>query len=96
MNKQLRGNLLPFEKTNGKNWILSFLMIFMALLSIEVNAQNVKITGSVIGEVDKYPIIGANVLVKGTTIGTTTDIDKLYGKPTEITKLTWKISLYII
>ena len=34
-----------------------------------------KITGSVISEEDNQPVVGASVLVKGTTVGTTTDID---------------------
>ena len=38
-------------------------------------AQNKTITGRVISEEDGEPIIGATVLVTGTTTGTTTDID---------------------
>ncbi len=46
------------------------------LLSHILFAQNsVKIAGVVIGEEDKLPVIGANVLVKGTGQGTITDLD---------------------
>ena len=34
-----------------------------------------KITGSVISEEDNQPVLGASILIKGTTIGTTTDMD---------------------
>lgn len=47
----------------------------MAFISVQVYAQDVKVSGTVIAEADKFPIIGANIVVKGTTIGTVTDID---------------------
>lgn len=75
MNRQLRGNLPPNEKANGKNRFLSLLLLFMAFISVQVYAQDVKVSGTVIAEADKFPIIGANIVVKGTTIGTVTDID---------------------
>ena len=75
MNRQLRGNLPPNEKANGKSRFLSLLLFFMAFISVQVYAQNVKVSGTVIADADKFPIIGANVLVKGTTIGTITDVD---------------------
>ena len=34
-----------------------------------------KVTGVIISEEDNQPVVGASVLVKGTSIGTTTDID---------------------
>ena len=40
-----------------------------------VNAQISKVTGNVTSEEDGLPVVGASVLVKGTTIGTVTDID---------------------
>lgn len=45
-------------------------------------AQNLKtVTGVVIGAEDNEPIIGASVLVKGTTIGTVTDMDGRFKIP---------------
>lgn len=38
-------------------------------------AQNVKVSGSVVSATDGEPLIGATVMVKGTTTGTATDID---------------------
>ena len=40
-----------------------------------VTAQNQKVTGVVIWEEDGQPVVGASILVKGTTIGTISDID---------------------
>lgn len=54
------------------------LMLLMACLIIGiglVNAQISKVTGNVTSEEDGLPVVGASVLVKGTTIGTVTDID---------------------
>ena len=38
-------------------------------------AQQMKVTGVVINEDDGEPVIGASIVVKGTTIGTITDLD---------------------
>ncbi len=40
-----------------------------------VTAQNLKVTGVVISEEDGQPVVGASILVKGTTVGTISDID---------------------
>lgn len=40
-----------------------------------VTAQTQTVTGTVISEEDGQPVVGASVLVKGTTLGTITDID---------------------
>ena len=40
-----------------------------------VNAQISKVTGKVTSSEDGLPVVGASVLVKGTTVGTVTDID---------------------
>lgn len=76
MSRLLDGNLPPCKKAaERKNRILSLLFFFMAFISIQVYAQDIKISGTVISGSDNYPIIGANILVKGTTIGTITDVD---------------------
>ena len=54
------------------------LMLLMTCLFIGiglVNAQISKVTGTVISEEDGLPVVGASVLVKGTTVGTVTDMD---------------------
>src|SRR5699024_5497331 len=75
------------EKANGKNRFLSLLLLFMAFISVQVYAQDVKVSGTVIADADKFPIIGANIVVKGTTIGTVTDIDRNFslGVPQDAT-----------
>ena len=40
-----------------------------------VTAQTQKVTGTVISDEDGLPIVGASILVKGTSIGTITDLD---------------------
>ena len=55
---------------------LMFLMTYLFLLGIGmVNAQTSKVTGIVTSEEDGLPIVGATVHVKGTNLGTVTDID---------------------
>ncbi|HJD74670.1 MAG TPA: TonB-dependent receptor [Bacteroides reticulotermitis] len=54
------------------------LMLLLACLFVglsQVAAQSQTITGVVISEEDGQPVVGASVLVKGTTKGTITDID---------------------
>ena len=54
------------------------LMLLMTCLLIGfglVNAQVSKVTGNVTSEEDGLPVVGASVFVKGTTVGTVTDID---------------------
>ena len=46
-----------------------------------VTAQTQKVTGVVISEEDGQPVVGASVLVKGTTVGTITDIDGKFTLP---------------
>ncbi len=54
---------------------LTFTLLCLVICMCTVVAQNVKVTGTVTAADDGLPIIGASVLVKGTTIGTVTDIE---------------------
>ncbi|HNS29007.1 MAG TPA: carboxypeptidase-like regulatory domain-containing protein, partial [Tenuifilaceae bacterium] len=58
------------------------LCVFLALLAfVGINilqAQTVQVTGTVTSAEDGMPIPGVSVMVKGTTIGTSTDIDGKY------------------
>ena len=65
---------------------LMFFMTFLFLGIGLVTAQTSRVTGVVTAEEDGLPVVGASVLVNGTTLGTITDID---GKFT-ITKLLQK------
>ena len=54
------------------------LMLLMTCLFIGiglVNAQVATVTGHVTSDEDGLPVVGASILVKGTTVGTVTDID---------------------
>lgn len=51
-------------------------MLLCLFIGIGVaTAQTMKITGNVISSEDQQPVIGAAVVVKGTTIGTVTDFE---------------------
>jgi TonB-linked SusC/RagA family outer membrane protein len=58
--------------------LLFVIALFTMALSFEVSAQQRVITGKVISEEDNQGLPGATVLVKGTTVGTTTDLDGNY------------------
>jgi len=54
------------------------LMLLLTCLFIGiglVTAQVTKVTGTVTSEEDGLPVVGASILVKGTTVGTVTDMD---------------------
>lgn len=56
-------------------------LFFVSLLLLGLNpllSQNVQITGTVASSENGEPIIGASVIVKGTTIGAATDVDGKY------------------
>ena len=48
----------------------------LILIPCSLIAQNIKeITGVVFDEDGTTPVIGANIMIKGTTVGTVTDLD---------------------
>ena len=55
--------------------IKPLLLLLTLLLSISVNAQKTRYTGTVLDASDNEPIIGATILEQGTTNGTTTGFD---------------------
>lgn len=57
-----------------KKKLMLLLACLFASISL-VTAQTSRVTGTVTGEEDGLPVVGASVLVTGTTIGTITDID---------------------
>lgn len=54
-----------------------WLFVLSLLCSVQVMAQ-IKITGKVLDAKDNSPLIGANVVVKGTSNGTITDLDGVF------------------
>jgi len=58
-----------------KKTLFNFLMLFgMLLFAHGIQAQNT-VSGTVNDPAENEGLIGANILIKGTSIGTTTDID---------------------
>ena len=53
---------------------LTSVLLFLALGSGMVSAQTSKVIGKVTDE-NGEPVIGASIIVKGTTVGTVTDFD---------------------
>ncbi len=70
--------------------IAFFLSILLFMGNLVVNAQTRSLTGVVSSADDGMPIPGASVAVKGTTIGTVTDIDGVFNLkvPDDATTLT--------
>ncbi len=62
-----------FKFTNKRNVFIAF-FLFSALM---LNAQTMTVTGTIVDE-SNVPLIGANILVKGTTKGAVTDFDGNY------------------
>ncbi|MFO7999899.1 MAG: TonB-dependent receptor [Marinilabilia sp.] len=54
-----------------------FFMVFLLFVSAGLNGQ-VKVTGKVLDEETREPLVGAAILVKGTDKGTVTDLDGLF------------------
>ena len=69
-------NLVKFKIMNGqkRNFLRMFLAGVLMLLSLTAYAQERTVTGKVYDAAGE-PIIGASVVIQGTTQGTITDID---------------------
>lgn len=68
---------LCFFKSNlsvFKQWQKKLLFLFFTFFTLNIYAQNVTMTGTVV-DVENLPLIGVNVIIKGSTVGTTTDLD---------------------
>ncbi|MDR2809055.1 MAG: SusC/RagA family TonB-linked outer membrane protein [Tannerellaceae bacterium] len=57
-----------------KRLITNLLLCLFAGIGL-ATAQTTKVTGSVISSEDREPVIGASIVVKGTSVGTITDLD---------------------
>ena len=54
---------------------LMFLITILYKGKGQMTAQTSRVTGLVTSEEDGQPVVGASILVNGTTLGTITDID---------------------
>ena len=61
-------------KTNNLLKRLSAVLAGLVLGASVLSAQNIKVTG-VVTDTEKLPVMGAAVMVSGTSIGTATDLD---------------------
>ncbi len=71
--------------------LFKFLFFFLMFCAPQAFAQNI-VTGEVVDEKKSEPLIGATVMVKGTSTGTSTDIDgkfSLAAKPA----MSWKLAM---
>ena len=75
MNRQLRGNLPPNERQTERADFFPYYYFLWRLYPYRYMRRTSKCLVQVIADADKFPIIGANIVVKGTTIGTVTDVD---------------------
>lgn len=77
-------------------------LVFILFLSIQLQAQQKKITGNVTSASDGIPLPGVNVIVKGTTTGTQTDFDGNYaimvadGDVLQFSYVAYKMLEYIV
>lgn len=58
-----------------KRKLTLLLICLFAGINLTIAQTSKKVSGIVFSEEDNQPVIGASVLVKGSSIGTTTDID---------------------
>lgn len=77
MDSIVAGTNLAYEIADEKIYIFAKSETSKALKGNERNQQTFVITGQVTDK-DRNPIIGANIIIKGTTTGTVTDIDGKY------------------
>lgn len=57
------------------------LLFFFFHLSLNLNAQQITVSGTVSSSEDRMPLPGVSIVVKGSTIGTITDMDGNYSIP---------------
>ena len=62
----------------GLTKLVVFLLLCTISLSVRAQSKNIEIKGVVVSSADNQPVIGASVMVRGTTIGVVTDIDGNY------------------
>ncbi len=53
----------------------NLLILFLLCTTVSLSAQQAQIKGIVVSKSDNLPLVGVNVVVKGTTNGTMTDMD---------------------
>ena len=57
---------------------IPWLDAMMLLAQLSVNAQTTKVSGKVVDAISREPLPFVNIIFKGTTVGTTTDVEGNY------------------
>ena len=66
------------------NRYLLFTLLLTTFVSLQAQAQDLTVTGTITSAEDGYPIPGATVIIKGTTTGAISDFDGVYSIDTQI------------
>lgn len=70
----VKHKLKPFDK-HTKQILLFFIIV---IFGFKVNSQTIKVEGTVLSEENGQPIPGVSVVIKGSSVGTSTNFDGLY------------------
>ena len=57
-------------------WVFTGLLLLIGIAGL--NAQEIGVSGKIISEDESLPLIGVNILIKNSSVGTITDIDGNY------------------
>ena len=73
-NRKIAKQTILLYKNYMKRKLTLLLTCLLASISLTIAQTSKKVTGVVFSEEDNQPVIGASVVIKGTPIGTTTDL----------------------
>ncbi len=76
--RQTAGNLYCVRRNTGTIALKSLLVLFCVFLSIDSNAQEINVNGTVTSVEDSIGLPGVSIIVEGTNNGTITDSDGNY------------------
>lgn len=75
-----KSNLIAFVTSNRPDMkiLLSLITCFLLISTVPILAQNRIVRGQVFSKKDNQPITGVSIILKGTTVGTASDINGRY------------------
>ena len=80
-NKKLTKSKFKKKKTNKlkqEKMKIRLLLLLLVCTSLTMHSQQTQVSGTVLSSEDNFPIVGANVLLKGQNSGTSTDFDGVF------------------
>ncbi len=83
--------MIVFKSNSINRWLKKILFLFLIVFASTLSAQNVAIKGTVT-DANGEPLVGVNVVVKGTTVGAITDLDGAFsvnGKKGDVVVFTY-------